>query len=76
MISHTFIIRRKNVTWLCENHTIVTVNDQLLGPTMFARNGDTLNVTFTNLAQYNVTIHWHGTRQIRNSWADGPRYIT
>ena len=64
MISHTFIIRRTNVTRLCENHTIVIVNNQLPGPTLFARNGDTLDVTVTNLPQYNVTIHWNGIKLI------------
>ncbi|KAJ8537920.1 hypothetical protein K7X08_014460 [Anisodus acutangulus] len=27
-------------------------------------------------ARYNVTIHWHGVKQIRTAWADGPEFIT
>ncbi|XP_057832436.2 laccase-3 [Cryptomeria japonica] len=74
--SHTFVIRPTNITRLCENYTIVTVNGQLPGPTLYARNGDTLNITVINRAQHNATIHWHGIRQIRTAWSDGPGYIT
>ncbi|KAI3738303.1 hypothetical protein L2E82_28327 [Cichorium intybus] len=28
------------------------------------------------MARYNVTIHWHGARQITTPWADGPDFIT
>ncbi|XP_047332965.1 laccase-5-like [Impatiens glandulifera] len=28
------------------------------------------------MATYNVTIHWHGIRQMRTGWADGPEFIT
>ncbi|KAJ0028668.1 hypothetical protein Pint_35221 [Pistacia integerrima] len=29
-----------------------------------------------NHVKYNVSIHWHGIRQLRTGWADGPAYIT
>ncbi|KAJ4725637.1 Laccase [Melia azedarach] len=29
-----------------------------------------------NHVKYNVSIHWHGVRQLRTGWADGPAYIT
>ncbi|KAK4428418.1 Laccase-14 [Sesamum alatum] len=32
--------------------------------------------TFFNRGKYNITIHWHGVRQPRNPWTDGPEYIT
>ncbi|XP_068641906.1 laccase-3-like [Aristolochia californica] len=46
------------------------------GPTLEVRNGDTLVVSVVNRAQYNVTIHWHGVRQMRTGWADGPEFVT
>eukprot|EP00253_Pinus_taeda_P021543 PITA_21543 len=45
-------------------------------PTLHVRNGDTLVVKVYNRAQYNATIHWHGIRQFRTGWADGPEFIT
>ncbi|PQQ17527.1 laccase-14 [Prunus yedoensis var. nudiflora] len=29
-----------------------------------------------NKANYNITFHWHGVKQPRNPWSDGPEYIT
>ncbi|GAY40522.1 hypothetical protein CUMW_052540 [Citrus unshiu] len=46
------------------------------GPTLEVNNGDTLVVKVTNKARYNVTIHWHGVRQMRTAWADGPEFVT
>ncbi|GLJ45693.1 hypothetical protein SUGI_0961720 [Cryptomeria japonica] len=74
--TYKFVLEETNITRLCENYTIVTVNGQLPGPTLHVRNGDTLNVTVYNKAKHNATIHWHGVRQIRTAWADGPGYIT
>ncbi|KAK1386277.1 hypothetical protein POM88_024012 [Heracleum sosnowskyi] len=39
-------------------------------------NGDTLVIKVQNNARYNFTIHWHGVRQIRTPWADGPEFLT
>ncbi|GLJ45688.1 hypothetical protein SUGI_0961660 [Cryptomeria japonica] len=74
--TYKFVLEETNITRLCENYTIVTVNGQLPGPTLHVRNGDTLNVTVYNKAKHNATIHWYGVRQIRTAWADGPGYIT
>jgi laccase len=65
-----------NVTRLCSSKSIVTVNGQFPGPTVFAREGDLVVVRVVNNAQYNMSIHWHGIRQLRSGWADGPAYIT
>ncbi|KAM3364551.1 hypothetical protein ACQJBY_014729 [Aegilops geniculata] len=46
------------------------------GPTIEVYNGDTLAIKAVNLAQYNVNLHWHGLRQLRNGWADGPEFVT
>ncbi|KAL0309876.1 UNVERIFIED_CONTAM: Laccase-2 [Sesamum radiatum] len=41
-----------------------------------AREGDRLLIKVTNHVSNNITIHWHGIRQLRSGWADGPAYIT
>lgn len=54
----------------------MTVNGEFPGPTIEAREGDRLVIKVTNHVKYNVSIHWHGVRQLRTGWADGPAYIT
>ncbi|KAL2468294.1 Laccase-17 [Forsythia ovata] len=71
-----FDIKMKNVTKLCQTKNIVTVNGQFPGPTISVREGDRVIVKVVNHVQYNVSIHWHGVRQLRSGWADGPAYIT
>nr|GMD52998.1 laccase-12-like [Ipomoea batatas] len=73
---HQFVIQATPVTRLCSTHNTITVNGQFPGPTLEVNNGDTLEIKVINKAQYNVTIHWHGVRQIRTAWADGPEFIT
>ncbi|KAL3717156.1 hypothetical protein ACJRO7_008697 [Eucalyptus globulus] len=73
---YKFDIKMQNVTRLCQTKSIVTVNGQLPGPRIIAREGDRLLIKVVNNVQYNVTIHWHGVRQLRSGWADGPAYIT
>ncbi|KAF2303177.1 hypothetical protein GH714_014376 [Hevea brasiliensis] len=66
----------QNVTRLCQTKSIVTVNGKIPGPRIIAREGDRLLIKVVNHVQYNVTLHWHGVRQLRSGWADGPAYIT
>ncbi|XP_073142036.1 laccase-17-like [Henckelia pumila] len=73
---YEFNIKMKNVTRLCHTKSIVTVNGKFPGPRILAREGDRLLVKVTNHVPNNITIHWHGIRQLRNGWADGPAYIT
>lgn len=73
---HEFVIQEQPVKRLCRTHKIITVNGQFPGPILEVRDGDSLIIKTTNIAQYNVTLHWHGVRQIANPWADGPEYIT
>ncbi|PIA57115.1 hypothetical protein AQUCO_00600087v1 [Aquilegia coerulea] len=73
---HEFVVQATPVKRLCKTHTKITVNGQFPGPTLEVRNGDTLVVKVVNRARYNVTIHWHGVRQLRTAWADGPSFIT
>ncbi|KAE8696199.1 Laccase-22 [Hibiscus syriacus] len=73
---YQFDIRVKNVSRLCHSKPIVTVNGRFPGPTIYAIEGDRVIVNVTNHAKYNMSIHWHGLKQYRNGWADGPAYIT
>uniref|UniRef100_A0A803MU20 Laccase n=1 Tax=Chenopodium quinoa TaxID=63459 RepID=A0A803MU20_CHEQI len=69
-------VQVKNVSRLGHAKPIVTVNGMYPGPTIYAREGDRVMVKVTNHAQYKMSIHWHGLKQYRNGWADGPAYIT
>ncbi|KAI7998219.1 Laccase-17 [Camellia lanceoleosa] len=73
---YKFDIKLQTVTRLCQTKSIVTVNGQFPGPQITAREGDTVLVKVTNHVQNNITMHWHGIRQLRSGWADGPAYIT
>ncbi|THU51759.1 hypothetical protein C4D60_Mb06t34420 [Musa balbisiana] len=48
----------KKFTRLCSTKSIATVNGQFPGPTLYAREGDTVLVKVVNHVHYNVTIHW------------------
>ncbi|GKA45158.1 laccase-17-like protein [Tanacetum coccineum] len=69
-------IQLQNVTRLCHTRSMVTVNGKFPGPRIVAREGDRLLIKVTNHVSNNITIHWHGIRQLRSGWADGPAYIT
>ncbi|WVZ61523.1 hypothetical protein U9M48_011384, partial [Paspalum notatum var. saurae] len=66
-----------SISQLCQPPRIVTaVNGQLPGPTIQAREGDTVVVHLVNTSPYNMTIHWHGVLQRGTPWADGPAMVT
>ena len=48
----------KNETKLCSTKSFVSVNGKFPGPTLYAREDDTVIVTVTNYVEHNVTIHW------------------
>nr|TKW02785.1 hypothetical protein SEVIR_8G262800v2 [Setaria viridis] len=73
---YKFNVVMRNVTRLCSTKPILTVNGKFPGPTLYAREGDNVLVKVVNHVTHNVTIHWHGVRQIRTGWSDGPAYIT
>ncbi|GAB4833837.1 Laccase-17 [Ancistrocladus abbreviatus] len=73
---YKFDIVMQNVTRLCHTRSIVTVNGKFPGPPIVAREGDQLLIRVINHVSNNITIHWHGIRQLRSGWADGPAYIT
>ncbi|KAL1819774.1 hypothetical protein ACET3Z_014643 [Daucus carota] len=73
---YEFNVRLQNVTRLCHTRSVVTVNGKFPGPRIVAREGDRLLIKVINHVPNNISIHWHGIRQIRSGWADGPAYIT
>ncbi|XP_022866431.1 laccase-10-like, partial [Olea europaea var. sylvestris] len=66
----------RTTTRLCSSKSIVTINGRFPGPTIYAREDDTVLIKVVNHVNYNMSIHWHGIRQLRTGWADGPAYIT
>ncbi|KAI9081808.1 hypothetical protein K1719_036070 [Acacia pycnantha] len=73
---YKFDVKLINVTRLCHTKSMVTVNGKFPGPRVVAREGDRLLVRVVNHVPNNITIHWHGVRQVRSGWSDGPSYIT
>ncbi|XP_030506013.2 laccase-17 isoform X1 [Cannabis sativa] len=73
---YQFDIKMQNVTRLCHTKSIVSVNGQFPGPRIVAREGDRLLIKVINHVPNNISIHWHGIRQLRTGWADGPAYVT
>uniref|UniRef100_A0A803LCT1 Laccase n=1 Tax=Chenopodium quinoa TaxID=63459 RepID=A0A803LCT1_CHEQI len=73
---HEFVIQPTPVNRLCQTQHVMTVNGQFPGPTLEVQNGDTLIIKVTNAGKYDISLHWHGIRQMRNPWADGPEYVT
>ncbi|XP_031394594.1 laccase-21-like isoform X2 [Punica granatum] len=69
-------LKETNLTRLCLNKTVMTVNDSFPGPVISVHRGDTAYVNLHNHADFGITIHWHGVKQPRNPWSDGPVYIT
>ncbi|KAM7479657.1 hypothetical protein LguiA_027870 [Lonicera macranthoides] len=72
----TEAVEWKNVTRLCHTKPLLTVNGQFPGPTIAVHEGDNVLIKVTNRVASNTTIHWHGIRQLRTGWADGPAYVT
>ncbi|KAK8527548.1 hypothetical protein V6N12_054754 [Hibiscus sabdariffa] len=73
---YDFFVREANFTRLCNTKTMLVVNDSYPGPEIRVHRGDTVFVNVHNQGSYGFTIHWHGVKQPRNPWSDGPEYIT
>ncbi|KAG6588783.1 Laccase-14, partial [Cucurbita argyrosperma subsp. sororia] len=69
-------VKLRPITRLCSSKNILTVNGKFPGPTLEARTGDRIIVRVINKSKYNITFHWHGVKQVRNPWYDGPEYVT
>ncbi|GJM87628.1 hypothetical protein PR202_ga03602 [Eleusine coracana subsp. coracana] len=77
IVEHTFNVGNLSISQLCQTARIITaVNGQLPGPTIRAREGDTVVVHLVNHSPYNMTLHWHGVFQRGTPWADGPAMVT
>ncbi|XP_068325074.1 putative laccase-9 [Pyrus communis] len=73
---YDFVLQETNFTRLCSTKSILTVNGTLPGPTITVHRGDTAFINVHNQGYYGVTLHWHGVKQPRNPWSDGPENIT
>ncbi|KAJ7295380.1 hypothetical protein O6H91_Y192800 [Diphasiastrum complanatum] len=73
---YNFTVKPLSVTRVCKTKSLVSVNGMYPGPTLYANEGDRILVNVTNSAEYNITIHWHGVRQLLSGWSDGPVYVT
>ncbi|GLT64094.1 hypothetical protein SLA2020_366070 [Shorea laevis] len=73
---YDFVLTETNFTRLCSTKSMLTVNGSFPGPTIQVFRGDTVYVNVHNQGLYGVTLHWHGVRQPRNPWSDGPENIT
>ncbi|GMI92066.1 laccase 17 [Hibiscus trionum] len=63
---YKFDVKLHNVTRLCHTKSIVSVNGQFPGPRIVAREGDQLLIKVVNHVPNNISIHWHGIRQLRS----------
>ncbi|XP_047162507.1 laccase-15-like [Vigna umbellata] len=73
---YTFVVKEAQHTRLCSRKNMLTVNGNFPGPTIRVHRGETIFVNVYNKGNYNITLHWHGVKQQRNPWTDGPAYIT
>ncbi|KAA8538002.1 hypothetical protein F0562_027418 [Nyssa sinensis] len=73
---YEFVLKETNFTRLCTTRSLLVVNGSLPGPEIRVHKGDTVHVNVYNQGNYGVTLHWHGVKQPRNPWSDGPEYIT
>ncbi|KAL5572146.1 hypothetical protein UlMin_021743 [Ulmus minor] len=73
---YDFKVQTKRVTKLCNSKDIVVINGEFPGPVVSAQEGDRIIVKVTNQTPFNITIHWHGVRQLLSCWFDGPSFIT
>ncbi|KAL9237671.1 hypothetical protein vseg_012192 [Gypsophila vaccaria] len=74
--SYIFVVKEAPYERLCNTKFILTVNGEYPGPTIYVHKGDTVLVKVINHSKHNITLHWHGVKQPRNPWSDGPEYIT
>ncbi|KAJ8753761.1 hypothetical protein K2173_000015 [Erythroxylum novogranatense] len=76
IVEHTLVVKNLTVQRLCTRQVVTAVNGSVPGPTLVAREGDTMVVHVINKSSYNMTIHWHGIFQLLSAWADGPSMVT
>ncbi|KAG9137152.1 hypothetical protein Leryth_011974 [Lithospermum erythrorhizon] len=69
-------VQWKQVRRLCYTKSLLTINGEYPGPTIIVHEGDNVEIKVSNQVARNTTIHWHGIRQMRTGWSDGPAYVT
>lgn len=57
LVLHLQLINSSH-TKVCATKTMLTVNGEFPGPTIYARRGDLVIVDIINRADQNITIHW------------------
>ncbi|XP_057790169.1 laccase-14-like [Salvia miltiorrhiza] len=72
----TFEVVNSAHTRLCTKKTMLTINGQFPGPTIYARRGDLITMNIVNRADQNISIHWHGVKMPQYPWSDGTNYVT
>ncbi|KAK1307713.1 hypothetical protein QJS10_CPA09g00509 [Acorus calamus] len=61
----------------CYEKLAITIDGTTPGPTIMARQGDTIVVELKNeLQMENVAVHWHGIRMFGTPWNDGTEGVT
>ncbi|KUI63476.1 Laccase [Cytospora mali] len=56
---------------------VMMINDDIIGPTIYAQWGDTISVrVINNLKTNGTSVHWHGIRQLETNLQDGVNGIT
>ncbi|CAN0909640.1 IRX12 [Linum grandiflorum] len=73
---YTFDVVSRNTRRLCSSKSVVSINGKVPGPTLYAREDDNVLVRVNNHVPNNISIHWHGVRQLTTGWSDGPAYVT
>lgn len=74
--NYNWVVKEAPYKRLCHTKKILTVNGKFPGPTIRVHKGETIFVKVHNKGKYNITLHWHGVKQPRYPWSDGPEYIT
>ncbi|XP_062159083.1 putative laccase-9 [Alnus glutinosa] len=74
--NYTFVLNNTNFERLCTSKSMLVVNGMWPGQTIAVTKGDRAYINVQNNGDYGVTIHWHGVKQPRNPWSDGPENIT
>ncbi|KAK9293192.1 hypothetical protein L1049_021181 [Liquidambar formosana] len=75
-LEYNFVLEESYFQRHCTNKSMLTVNRSFPGPEIRVHKGDTVKVHVQNNGDYGVTIHWHGVKQPRNPWSDGPEAVT
>ena len=74
LVSYEFDIHTKQVSIAGKTSEALAIKNQIPGPLIQARVGDTLQVTFNNRMSKETSIHWHGVLLPNDQ--DGVPYLT